>query len=462
MTNSLRFGPALSAMAMASVIAGCAAPQSGVRSATHFGGKSGKSHIGIATRALAALNANDFATAVRLSEQAVEQSSNDAGFRALLGNAYFASGRFASAESAYRDALSLYPNQPQVVLKLALVQIAQGRNAQALQSLAQGRNMLEPADYGLAVALAGQPNEAVNVLEAAARDPNADARLRQNLALAHALSGDWTAARTVAAQDVSADLLDARIQQWMTFAKPARVADQVASLTGVTPAASDPGQPTRLALTKVDTRIAQAAPAVEQPAAAPVAPPSPTVAQYMPQPEPVADPAPQFAEAAPAAPAPAPVAEAPAATPEPATTAKVIAAAAAAAPDAPSAFAAMAALTHKAQAKKPAKARPVVRRASLQRATGNSTAVVQIGAYGSPQRVAAAWNNAARRYAMLRAYSPMSARFNSPKGLVYRLSVRGFGSAEQAKDLCLALRRSGGNCFVRTVAGDQPVRMASR
>ena len=87
---------------------------------------------------------------------------------------------------------------------------------------------------------------------------------------------------------------------------------------------------------------------------------------------------------------------------------------------------------------------------------------MQLGAYGSPQRVAAAWSNAARRYSMLRAYSPMSARFNSSKGLVYRLSVRGFGNSEQAKDLCVSLRRAGGSCFVRTVAGDVPVRLASR
>ena len=451
MSKPLNFGPALSAIAMASVIAGCAAPQ-----ATSFGGRAGKSNIGLATRALAALNANDFATAVNLAERSVENSPRDAGFRSLLGNAYFGSGRFASAESAYRDSLALVPNQPQVVLKLALVQIGQGRNAAALASLATARGMLDPADYGLAVALAGQPQDAVQVLESAARLNGADARLRQNLALAHALSGDWTAARTIAAQDLSADLVDARVQQWMTFAKPARASDQVAALTGVTPVAADPGQPTRLALNATPTRTAEVAPV-----------PAPQqVAQYAPQPQPVAiqAPMPQFEQVS-AAPAPSPIANAPtsAPAPEPQPAAKVIAAAAAAAPDAPSGFAAMAAFTHNSQLKKQAKApRAFVRRASLPRRMGNSTSVVQLGAYGSPQRVAAAWSAAARRYAMLRAYSPMSARFNSAHGTVYRLSVRGFGNADQAKNLCVSLRRSGGSCFVRTVAGDVPVRIASR
>jgi len=456
MVNSLRFGPAFTAIAMASVIAGCAAPQSGARSASHFGGKSGKSHIGVATRALAALDANDFATAVSLSEQAVQNSSNDAGFRALLGNSYFASGRFASAESAYRDSLALYPNQPQVVLKMALVQIAQGRNAEALAFLTEARGALEPADYGLAVALAGQPQEAVNLLEAAAREAGADARVRQNLALSYALSGDWDAARTVAAQDVSADLLDARIQQWMIFAKPAAAADQVAALTGVKPAASDPGQPTRLALRGTPTRTAQAAPAVEQP----------PVAEYVPQPQPVVEqaPAPQFAEVVPT-PSPSPIVQEPAPAPAHETVAKVVTAAAAAVVNAPAALQEMAGITPKAQLKKPTNSdtrRVPLRRASLTRATGNSTSVVQLGAYGSPQRVAAAWNTASKRHAALRGYSPMSARFNSSKGLVYRLSVRGFGTAEEAKDLCVSLKRAGGSCFVRTVAGDAPVRIASR
>ena len=107
--------------------------------------------------------------------------------------------------------------------------------------------------------------------------------------------GDWTAARTVAAQDVPADQVDARIQQWMSFAKPARASDQVAALTGVTPAASDPGQPVRLALAPQASRMAAAEPVVAAPAA---------------EPEPV------FVAEAPA-PAPAPVEYAAAPAPEP-------------------------------------------------------------------------------------------------------------------------------------------------
>ena len=446
MSKPLRYGSALSAIALASVIAGCATPAG--RSASIFGGKDNKGEIGLAMRALAALNDNDFATAVNLAERAVEKSPNDAGFRALLGNTYFGSGRFASAEGAYRDSLALIPNQPQVVLKLALVQIAQGRNGEALGLLGEARGMLEPADYGLAMALAGQPQEAAAMLEAAAHQPGADARLRQNLALAHALTGDWEAARTVAAQDLSPELLDKRIQEWMAFAKPRAASDQVAALTGVTPVASDPGQPARLALRGTSARTAQAAPVVQKPQ---------QVAAYVPAPQPVAerDYAPQFDQLA-AAPAPAPVVAAAAPAPAPAfvETAPVI--------------------EPEYVEPKRGKARPPVlsasftaklkpaRPASFAPRNGKSTAVVQIGAYGSPQRVAAAWNAASKRYSVLRGYSPMSARFNSPKGVVYRLSVKGFSGPSEAKSLCASVRRAGGSCFVRSVAGDAPVRLASR
>ena len=114
------------------------------------------------------------------------------GFRALLGNAYFGSGRFASAQGAYNDSLALAPAQPQVILKRALVQIALGKNSEAISSLQAAQGLIDPADYGLALALAGQPYDAVQVLETAARAQGADSRVRQNLALAYAISGDWT------------------------------------------------------------------------------------------------------------------------------------------------------------------------------------------------------------------------------------------------------------------------------
>ena len=241
-----RIRSAVSAAALAGMLTACAT--SGNRVSTGFGGKSPTADVGLATRAMVALNANDLPSAVALAERAVEKTPMDAGFRGLLANAYFASGRFASAEQAYKDALSLYSNQPQLILKLALVEIALGKSDEAVSFLEAGRSALSPADYGLAMALAGRAAEIVPVLQAAAQQRDADARLRQNLALAYALSGDWVNARVVASQDVPADQIDARVQQWMQIAGPMKPAQQVAALVGVTPATADPGQPVRLAL----------------------------------------------------------------------------------------------------------------------------------------------------------------------------------------------------------------------
>ena len=434
------FGSALTALGLIGALSACAQPgASRLHSAASSSADPAK--VGLAIRAQDALLKGDSASAVTFAEQAVAATPRDAEFRALLGNAYFAAGRFASAEAAYKDSLSLNGGQAQVVLKLALVTIAQGKSSEAMALLDSARNSLDPSDYGLALALAGQPSLAANVLEQAARAPGADARVRQNLALAYALQGEWTAAKTVAGQDMPADQLDARIQQWMTFGKPAHAFDQVAALTGITPAAADPGQPVRLALApqQSDVRLAAADAA----------------------PAPIADVAPPVVQQA-AVEAPAPVEYAAA----PVETAPVAIAAADPVPvvEAPKA---------KAPAKKSvvlADAKPglsphasnLFRKASVAKpARGNSNAVVQIGAYSSSSFVHVAWNNISKKYPALRGYDPSTARFTTAKGTVYRLSVKGFASDAQARDFCSSLKRAGGSCFVRDTAGDAPVRLAS-
>lgn len=398
-----------------------------------------------ALRAQMALGSGDYASAVTLAEQAAEATPQDANIRSLLGNAYFASGRFASAEAAYTDSLLLARAQPQIILKRALVQIAQGKNDVVISDLYAAQGMIDPADFGLALALAGRPGEAIQVLDVAARAQGADSRVRQNLALANALAGDWNAARIIAAQDLTPDLVDARVQQWMTLAKPVHSYDQVAALVGVTPAATDPGQPVRLALAHTDTRQAEAAP--PQPQAAPV--------QQAALPG-----APAFA-----APVAEPVALAEASSPEPLASAEQptfdpLAAVASVASDAKDAVIEYAAnLTSKPEPKaKKAAAKPRLKAAGL----GSPKAVVQLGAYSSEERVSAAWASLSKKYPNLRKYAPMVARFDSPRGTVWRLSIRGFDNQQEAIARCQSLRSNGGSCFVRSTAGDSPVQFASR
>ena len=430
-----RLGTALTAVSLIAVATACAGPgSSGPRSASIFGGKVDSSNIGLATRAQAALASNDVQSAIALAERAVERSPRDAGFRALLGNCYLAAGRFASAEASYRDSLTLVAAQPQVVLKLALVHISQGKADEAKYLLAQAQGMLDPADTGLALALAGDPENAIAVLEPAARTIGADSRVRQNLALAYAFAGNWDMARTVAGQDVPADQLDARIQQWMELSKPGRPSDQVAAFIGIQPVAGDPGQPVRLALNQ-DSDVRQAA-------AEPVAAPAPELSSMAvvdlppvvePQPAAIAQPAP----VAVAEPVPTPVlAAVPVAEAQPALSPAAV---------------------------NLSDAVPTLRRAAAPLARkGTSRAVVQLGAYSSRDRIEVAWNRASAKYAALRAYQPVSARYAGAKGTVYRLSIKGFASDREAISLCASLKRAGRACFVRAVSGDAPVQFASR
>jgi D-alanyl-D-alanine carboxypeptidase len=446
----LRFGSAVSAIALASMVAGCAAPMS--RSASV---SKGTATLAYALRAQMALGAGDYATAVDLAERAAEQNPQDINVRVLLGNAYFGAGRFASAEAAYGDALSLSPAQPQVILKRSLVQIALGKNDEAIANLQTAQGYIDAADFGLALALAGRADEAVQVLDVAARAQGADSRVRQNLALSHALVGDWTEARTVAAQDLTADLVDARVKQWMSLAKPAHSYDQVAALIGITPAAADPGQPVRLALNKSNaTQVAVAAAAAPQ---APVQLAEAPVADGASAPAFAA----QVAEPVALAPAPAVAEAAPAPTPAVQEQHQAIATAAAMSPEAPAAFAMMASnFAPKPKAAKVKKASAPIRPEGG--VTGKSKAVVQLGAYSSEERVSVAWAQLSKKYPALRNYSPMIARFDGPRGTVWRLSVRGFDNQQEAISRCSTLRGKGGKCFVRSTAGDSPVQLASR
>jgi hypothetical protein len=324
--------------------------------------------------------------------------------------------------------MAIYPHQAGVPLKLALTQAAQGKGEAATQTLETYAQVISPADAGLALALAGRPGAAVEVLELAARGDGADARVRQNLALAYALGGDWARARQVAAQDLSGDELEQRMSEWAAFARPGSSPAQVASLIGVqAPAAVDAGMPVRLALRAPE----KGSPVRSAEVAAPAAP---VFAAAEPVPSPEAMPA----EVA-AADVPAPVV--------------------AAAPD-------VVAMVDSLRAERVRPTGGLPKLAELRRAAakrfGASRAVVQLGAYATEAGVKSAWSQIARRHRGLAAYVPASARFAGARGTVYRLSLKGFASDGEARRLCTQLKNKGSSCFVRSAAGDSPVRFASR
>ncbi len=397
-----------------------------------------------AARATKALNKRNAVKAVALAERAVEFEGRNASYRMLLGQAYLAAGRFQSAEQAFADTLTLNPEKERAALNLALAQVALGKNEAAQSTLADYRDKLAAADFGLAMALAGNPQEAVRVLEFATRAPDATAKTRQNLALAYALAGKWTNAKVMAVQDITPDEADARLALWAGFARPDGGPAQVASLLGVKPA-SDNGLPTRLALTTPAMPVAVAAANV--PVAQPVAEPAPVQVA-------VADPAPAFETAAPAEAAkvqPVVVAEAPApalirAEPQPVRLPVAMA------------------LRRPIAAKRVSKAVPStiaqLRKVAAQRPnTGNY--VVQLGAFQNAASAQRAWGKISARVDLAN-YEAINGATKIRNASLVRVSVGSFEQRADANKMCARIRQTGNVCFVRVQAGDTPARWAQK
>ena len=411
------------------------------------------------------------AEALGFAEQLVELAPRDVGYRMLLADLYLKNGRFASAESTYADVLTLDPSNNRAGLTRALAMIGQGKQGEALIELDRLSGTASPADVGLAFALAGQAQRAVEMLEPAARAPEATGRVRQNLALAYALAGNWQNARIVASQDLPPDQVAKRLEQWAALANPSAPGTQVAAVLGVSPVA-DAGQPTRLALSAPAANPEQAYAAAEVAAPVQVEPvevasPAP-VAMGGPEQTVSTEEAQAFAYQAPehgdvfAAPAEAASVEVPAPN-VPAKGAEFLAPAQIAA--AVNSLVAEPVKTDRAVApvaKAPIMAFAPVKAAPKPRVSGPGRYVVQIGAYRNAVQVEQAWARAYKQYGF-GGSQPMSTTVSIPgKGTFHRLAVSGFQKPAEAARLCQSIRNKGGACFVRATAGDAPVQWASR
>lgn len=471
--NRTAFKIAASSAIVAITMVACTAQSEAMRrsgAVSESGTRSDRQAAELHERARRALQQGQLAEALEAMESAVALAPRDAGYRLLLGDIYMKNGRFESARATFADVVEIDASNVRAGLSLALMHIATGRPQAAVARLDELQGRAGPADIGLAYALAGMPERAVEILEPAARGLGATPRLRQNLALSYALAGNWQRARAVAAQDVSPADLGARLQQWAAMARPDARSAQVASLLGVTPVA-DPGQPVRLALNAGQTlpaqpesvqAFAEASPvpqqAYVQQASAPVyaeASASPVIA---PESAPVSDwgvpdhAAPAPVEAAsyylPPEPAPAPAER---------SEEEVRYAAAAQTLNRPEP-----AVVRTASVSLPPA--PVFRRAApaaREVRRGNSNFVVQLGSFSVEGNAERAWVQAERRFG-LRDHQPLTTTFNHGGRTLHRVSIAGFAGHGDAQRLCNSIKSRGGACFVRAQAGDAAVRWAAR
>ena len=454
MNTATKLGLVLTTALASAALSGCA-------------GKVAPSAAMSAEAARAALAKGKGDKAVAAAEAAVLASPRDAATRALLGTAYVEAGRFASAAAAFGEAMQLGDSSSRTVLTRSLTLSAHGHFAEAQALLAEHQGTLDPVDYGLAITLAGSPQQGVETLSNALRYGENSPKLRQNLAYAFALKGDWRAARLLAAQDVTADKLDQRLGEWAQMTAPQMAVQRVASLLGVT-AKADAGQPVHLALSNfptnaqlaAETATQQAAPAaqpappaavalaraeVELPAADEIAAPvsAPALAAHKPAPAPVAT---SYTPAAPRIVLPKPT---PVAAPVRVAVAKPVA------------------------AKPPAKPTPAFAAAFVRQ---HGAYRVQLGSYASASGANDAWTRFQKRHPELKGAERIVTKAQVNGKTYYRVAAGGFAKTSAAS-FCSRVKQSGDGCLayagtlptgpsakpaVRTAAAKRPTRVAAR
>ncbi|QDM41528.1 SPOR domain-containing protein [Altererythrobacter sp. TH136] len=424
-----------------------------------------------ASKAEVAMTRGDSGSAITNAEAAVLADPRNASYRTMLGAAYMDAGRFLAARTSFDDAMTLGDTSPRTVLGFALASVAAGDRAAALRVLSDYGDDIAAADLGLALALAGEPQQGAFVLSNALRSGDNTPKVRQNLAYALALGGDWAGARIMAAEDVPADQLGARLTQWAALSTPDQSTNRVAALLG-TRAVADAGQPVQLALANhpshgqlVAEAAAVAAPVTEPAPAQEVAFAGgelPPVGSYAPaaQPAPVAM---QVAVAAPA-PAPTPVPSADfdtafaAQAPSGATPAQMIASAAE--------FVAQPVIQQAPT--RVASAKPVRKAANRTVAASQSgDHLVQLGSFSSEASAQRAWAIYAKRFPQLSAFDMVITKAVVRGKTYYRVSAGGLQRA-QASSVCSTVRGKGEQCIAWAEGRPLPgavntgVRMARR
>lgn len=229
-----------------------------------------------ASRAEAALAKGKHERAIEHAEAAVQAEPRNAAYRAMLGDAYLEAGRFVSAVSTFGDAVALGDRSARTALSQALALTGAGLGNEAIAVLNAHEGQIATSDLGLALALAGWPERGVQLLENGIRFGENTMKMRQNLAYSYALAGRWREARMMVSQDLSADRVNDRIEEWSRTAHPLAWHDRVARLLDVPANVPDPGQPVQLALANHPSIDQLAAEAVK--AAATLPAPAPSVA----------------------------------------------------------------------------------------------------------------------------------------------------------------------------------------
>lgn len=411
--------------------------------------------------------------AIAHAEAAVMAEPRNPGFRALLGAAYLENGRFQSAATSFGDALDLGDENPRTVLSFALAKTATGENRTAIDALDEFAKVLDPADLGLALALAGQPERGLHVLINAVRNSEPTPKLRQNLAYTYALAGNWRAARVMAAEDVPVADVDQRLTGWAAMSAPDQYQQRVATMLNITPRA-DSGQPQGLALANFPSDAMMVAEAAAQASAQ--MPVQVAAKAPAPSPAPVADSAPRPAPSPRPEPLAAPAASSTATfsqafdAPTHSSKPRIAGAAASSSVTRYVSNPVVQQLPAQAQRRAPVAASrttpaPVAITTSSDNAANSH--LVQLGSYGSKAEATRGWASLSAKFPQLKDHDVVITEALVNGRSFWRVAAAGFGP-NSAKSLCGTVKSAGRGCFAYAAtnppagAVDRGVRMAAR
>ena len=150
--------------------------------------------------------------AAEMLEEALAEHPENVAMRAELGKALVASGRTADAIDSLNETIELAPDDWEVYSALGIAYDlfddpgkAQESYRTALELSPQNMSVIN--NLALSVALSGQIDKGIAMLERTSSLPGAMPHIRQNLALMYAMKGDVKRARSLAEQDLPAEMV---------------------------------------------------------------------------------------------------------------------------------------------------------------------------------------------------------------------------------------------------------------
>ena len=161
-----------------------------------------------------------YPTEITLRGYNPDQKANDQIARRGLAMALISMGQPELAERQLEAALLADGHDYRTLNAYGVVLDMMGRHAEAQAKYRQGIELAPDyvplrSNFGLSLAIAGQPQEAIAQLVPLASSRSADGRVRQNLAFAYAMNGDLENCLLVSRQDLDEQSAQRQLSYFM-------------------------------------------------------------------------------------------------------------------------------------------------------------------------------------------------------------------------------------------------------